>query len=315
MQNNLIEVRVVRKAIEAVDICSLELASVSGEPLPPFSAGAHIDLHVGGFVRQYSLINTPSERNHLVIGVKLEPASRGGSRSLHESLRVGDSLTVSAPKNHFSLISGEGGVLIAGGIGITPILAMGAALKSADLPCALHYFVRGSEHVAFTDRLADLGEVKLHTGLEAGAVADAIDAALIDAGAEHHIYVCGPRPLIDLVTARADQRGISKTRIHFELFANEVSHDSDKAFRVRLQSNGIEFSVPPGLSLSDALKVRGVAINTSCEQGVCGTCRIEVLEGDPEHRDVYLNDEEKNSRHCLMPCVSRSRSELLVLNL
>ncbi|VVN17716.1 Flavohemoprotein [Pseudomonas fluorescens] len=299
----------------AEEIAGFKLALPDGEHLD-FEAGAHLDVHTpNGLVRQYSLVNAPDERDHLVIGVKLEPASRGGSRSLHESLQVGDSLTVSAPKNHFRLVPDVGGVLIAGGIGITPILAMSTALQHAGLPYALHYFTRSKEHVAFTDRLAGLDGLKLHTGLAVDATRDEVDRALREIGSDGHIYVCGPRPLIDLVCERASSIGIASAHVHFELFANEVSHDTDQPFRVRLQASGTEFVVPAGVSLADALKAHGIAVDTSCEQGVCGTCRIAVIDGDPEHRDVYLNEDEKQSRRCLMPCVSRSRSELLVLDL
>jgi len=311
----LIRTTVAARWNTAEDIAAFKLALPVGERIE-FDAGAHLDVHTpNGLVRQYSLVNAPGERDYLVIGVKLEPDSRGGSRSLHASLQVGDNLTVSAPKNHFALVPNEGGVLIAGGIGITPILAMGAALQHADLPYSFHYFVRGKEHVAFADRLAELDGLQLYTGLAMEKMAGAVDSALIAAGEKHHVYACGPRPLIDLVRERALAHGIAETRVHFELFANEVSHEGDKPFRVRLQTSGAEFVVPAGVSLSDALKVHGVSIETSCEQGVCGTCRTGVVDGEPEHRDVYLNENEKQSCRCLMPCVSRSRSELLVLDL
>ncbi|MES2257398.1 MAG: Rieske 2Fe-2S domain-containing protein [Pseudomonadota bacterium] len=306
---------VAARRTTAEDIVAFTLALPAGESVD-FEAGAHIDVHTpGGVVRQYSLVNAPGERDRLVIGVKLEPDSRGGSRSMHAALQPGDSLTISHPKNHFPLVPGAGGVLIAGGIGITPILAMGAALQYAGLPYSLHYFVRGKEHAAFGERLEKLGGLQMHTGLAVEQVTAAVDAALADAGNARHIYACGPRPLIDLVQARARLLGIASERVHFELFANTVAHERDEPFRVRLQSTGAEFQVPAGVSLSDALKEHGVAIETSCEQGVCGTCRTGVIDGEPEHRDVYLNEQERQGRRCLMPCVSRSRSSLLVLDL
>lgn len=298
----------------ADEIAAFKLALPEGERFE-FEAGAHIDVHTpAGLVRQYSLANSPLERDHLVIGVKLEPASRGGSRSMHASLKVGDSLTVSVPKNHFSLVPGVGGVLIAGGIGITPILAMGAALQGSGRSYTLHYFTRSKAHVAFADRLGQLSGLQLYTGLAVDETRAAVDAALHEAGGRH-VYVCGPRPLIDLVRERAAANGLADADVHFELFANEVSHSDDKPFRVRLQNSGAELVVPAGVSLAEALKAHGVGVDTSCEQGVCGTCRTGVIDGEPEHRDVYLTDAEKQSRHCLMPCVSRSRSELLVLDL
>lgn len=314
-KRTLIRTIVAERWNTAEDIVALKLKLPEGEHLD-FEAGAHLDVHTPtGLVRQYSLVNSPDERDRLVIGVKLEPASRGGSRSLHESLQVGDSLTVSAPKNHFSLMPGQNSLLIAGGIGITPILAMGAALQKDNRPYALHYFARSQEHVAFADRLAELAGHKLHTGLSIDATRYAVDQALREAEPDSHVYVCGPRPLIDLVCERAAANGVADANVHFELFANEVSHEGDQPFRVRLQTSGAEFMVPAGVSLADTLKARGIAIDTSCEQGVCGTCRTGVIDGAPEHRDVYLSEEERQSNSCLMPCVSRSRSELLVLDL
>lgn len=314
-KRTLIRTIVAERWYTAEDIVAFELKLPEGEHLD-FEAGAHLDVHTpNGLVRQYSLVNSPGERDRLVIGVKLEPASRGGSRSLHESLQVGDSLTVSAPKNHFGLMHDQNSLLIAGGIGITPILAMGAVLQKGHRPYALHYFARSQAHVAFADRLAGLDGHLLHTGLSAEATRDAVDQALREAGTDSHVYVCGPRPLIDLVCERAPANGIAEANVHFELFANEVSHEDDQPFRVRLQTSGAEFMVPAGVSLADTLKARGIEIDTSCEQGVCGTCRTGVVDGEPEHRDVYLSEEEKQSKRCLMPCVSRSRSELLVLDL
>lgn len=299
----------------AEDIVAFRLALPDGAHVE-FNAGAHIDVQTpAGLVRQYSLVNAPDERDQLVIGVKREAASRGGSRSLHDSLRIGDALTVSAPKDHFKLVPGEGGVLIAGGIGITPILAMGLALHHAGLPYRLHYLARSAAHVAFEDRLGKLSGLQLHTGLTADGSREAVDEALHKAPPASHVYVCGPRPLVDLVRERAAAIGMAEAHVHAELFANEVSHDTDQPFRVRLQRSGVEFVVPVGVSLADALKARDIAIDTSCEQGVCGTCRIAVVDGEPEHRDVYLTDDEKQSRRCLMPCVSRSRSNLMVLDL
>ncbi|WP_233835553.1 Rieske 2Fe-2S domain-containing protein [Paraburkholderia sp. ZP32-5] len=311
----LFQATVTRRWTAAQDIVAFSLAPPAGRPIA-FDAGAHIDVCTpSGLTRQYSLVNTPDERDQFVIGVKLEPSSRGGSQSLHDSVRVGDVLTVSAPKNHFRLIQGKGGILIAGGIGITPILAMGSALQHAHLRYALHYFARGDEHIAFRDRLSNLSSAHIHTGLDVDGTRNAVDVALSKATPGADIYVCGPRPLIDLVRERAACNDALGLKVHFELFANQVSHSTDKAFKVRLRRSAMEFTVPAGVTLADALKARGIPTSTSCEQGVCGTCRTAVCDGEPDHRDVYLSDQERNSGTCLMPCVSRSRSELLVLDL
>jgi ferredoxin-NADP reductase/nitrite reductase/ring-hydroxylating ferredoxin subunit len=306
---------VERRWDSAADIMALKLRLPEGYPLA-FQAGAHIDVKTpAGVVRQYSLVNAPGERDGLTIGVKLEPASRGGSRSLHEQVAQGDLLEISAPKNHFRLLPGQGGLLIAGGIGITPILAMGQQLEQQHLPYALHYFTRSRAHAAFAERLEALAGLRLHTGLSVDETRAAITEALQLASLDTQVYVCGPQALLELVRELAQARDLAEAQVHFELFANEVSHADERPFKVRLQQSGVELPVPAGRSLAEVLKEHGVALDTSCEQGVCGTCRVGLIDGEPEHRDVYLTEQEKNSRTCLMPCVSRSRSELLVLDL
>ncbi|QBR01221.1 Rieske 2Fe-2S domain-containing protein [Paraburkholderia pallida] len=306
---------VLRREVTAQDIVAFELSAPEIASLP-MEPGAHIDVQTpAGCVRQYSLVNAPGERERFVIGVKRESASRGGSRSLHDALEVGATILVSPPKAHFRLVEGAPAVLIAGGIGITPILAMASALQHAGVPYRLHNFVRSREHLAFASRLAGLSHVQLHTGLDTARTAEAARHALRDAMAGAHVYVCGPRPLIDLARENAHAMGFPDSHVHFELFANEVSHAGDQPFRVRLQRSGEEFVVPAGVSLADAIQARGVAVPTSCEQGVCGTCRVGIAQGEPEHRDVYLSSEEKERGHCLLACVSRSRSDLLILDL
>lgn len=311
----LIEARVRARWVTAEEILAFELVTEGGGHIG-FEAGAHIDVHTpSGLVRQYSLVNTPDEREHLVIGVKRESESRGGSLSLHETLAVGDLIKISWPKNNFPLVTGKGALLIAGGIGITPILAMASQLQQSGLSYSLHYYTRSQAHAAFTDRLESLSAVHLHTAFDPQQTLTSIEVAMRAASAEMHIYVCGPRPLVDLVQELASVIGFPAGQVHFELFANEVSHVDDRPFRVRLARSQDEFEVPVGVSLAEALQAHGMIVDTSCEQGVCGTCRTIVLEGEPEHRDVYLSEEERQGQRCLMPCVSRSHSELLVLDL
>jgi ferredoxin-NADP reductase len=268
-----------------------------------------------GFKRQYSLVNTPEERNHLLIGVKLEPASRGGSRSIHDEVVIGQTLRISPPRNNFRLQPQGAAVLIAGGIGITPLLAMGATLQAQARHYELHYFVRSEAHVAFPERLHLLRHNCIHTGLAPEQTRDRLRIILQKVDAITHLYVCGPKPLIDLVIDLAAHAGIGEERVHYELFTNQTAPDPGRPFRVRLQRSGEEFEVPSTVSLAEALKARGIAIDTSCEQGVCGTCRTAVVDGTPEHRDLFLSREERSRNDCLMPCVSRSNSDLLVLDL
>lgn len=306
--------RVVARQLTGGEVLALTLRT---EAQPPhFEAGAHIEvLTPNGFKRQYSLLNGPDERDHLLIGVKLEPTSRGGSRSLHEQVTVGDTLKISAPKNLFRLHPDAPALLIAGGIGITPLLAMGATLQARKSTYELHYFVRSEALVAFPERLHQLRHSCLHTGLTPEQTVDRLQLLLSNVDAATHLYVCGPGALIDAVLALAARLGITEERVHHERFTNPQVPVAGRAFRVRLQRSGKEFEVPGEVSLADALKAQGIALDTSCEQGVCGTCRTAVLDGLPEHRDLFLNEEERQRNDCLMPCVSRSHSNLLVLDL
>ncbi|WP_233836850.1 Rieske 2Fe-2S domain-containing protein [Paraburkholderia sp. ZP32-5] len=297
------------------DIVELRLALPAGVELP-FEPGAHIDVHTpAGFVRQYSLLNAPHERREFVLGVKREPQSRGGSASIHDQVKHGDTLTVSAPKNHFGLSPAKGACLIAGGIGITPILAMAQSLQAQKRPYRLHYFARSTAHVAFSDRLDKLNAVEHHCGFDPAQTRLALAQLFVALPANHDVYVCGPKPLIDCAIELARNAEIAASRVHVERFANDVETSNDRPFRVRLAKSGTELSVPAGVSVATMLRTHGTPIDTSCEQGVCGTCKIGVLDGEPEHRDVYLTDAEKASGRCMMACVSRSQSALLVLDL
>lgn len=303
------------RAIDAVAEGILSFELLPEQPLN-FEPGAHIDVHTpSGLVRQYSLINAPNERGHLMIGVKRDPVSRGGSRTMHESVKVGDRLLISQAKNHFPLRTDKPAVLLAGGIGITPILAMGAYLQQAGTPYTLHYFARGQRHVAFAERLQALDGARMHLGLNPEQTRISLEKALREALDGSHLYVCGPEPLIKLTQQLATEQGIAEERVHFELFANQSIVADRHPFHVRLERSGEEFEVPAEVTLAEALLLRGIDLETSCEQGVCGTCRVGVSGGEPDHRDLYLSEEERSSGRCLLPCVSRSRSELLVLDL
>ena len=319
---SLIPVRVVLKTHEAHDICTFDLRPVDGAALPAFAAGAHIDvLAPGGLTRQYSLCNAPSERHRYLIGVLREPASRGGSQAMHGLVHEGDVLHIRAPRNHFALAAGAThSLLLAGGIGVTPILSMAEHLAAAGGEFALHYCVRNAERAAFLERIRGGGfAARAHVHFDDGDAAQRADLARL-LGEPHpglHAYVCGPKGFIDAVVATATQRGWPQERVHREFFgsADTAPAATDEGFEVRLARSGQVVRVPRDRSVVQALAAAGVDVPVSCEQGVCGTCLTRVVEGVPEHRDLYLTPEEQALNDQFTPCCSRSKTPCLVLDL
>ena len=317
---NTIAVRIVSKTQEAQDIAGFELASEDGQALPPFSAGAHIDVHIAdGLVRQYSLCNDPAERHRYRIAVLRDPASRGGSQAAHERLSEGDVIQIGAPRNHFELGPADDYLLLAGGIGVTPILCMAERLAKTGARFDMHYCARSPERAAFLDRIAGAPfRDRVHLHFDSGAAGQKFDMAalLAQAGAGTHLYVCGPQGFIDHVAGSARGAGWAEHRIHFEYFgAAPQDASGDAAFEVRLASSGQTYVIPAGKSVCNALLEHGIDIPISCEQGVCGTCITRVLEGTPDHRDLYFTDEEKAANDQFTPCCSRAKTGLLVLDL
>ena len=317
---SMLQVRVASKEREADDICSIALERIDGQPLPDFSAGAHIDLHLrAGLVRQYSLCNQPQERQRYLIGVLRDPASRGGSQAVHDELVVGSVLQISAPRNHFPLVAASRSLLLAGGIGVTPILAMAEALAADGRHFDMHYCSRAPERTAFRQRIAAsnyAGQVHFHYDSAGPEQKLNLAALLAAADPETHIYVCGPGGFIEHVTGTAKAQGWPSAQVHFEYFgAAPVDSGEDRAFEVKLAASGKVIAIPAGRTAASVLMEQGVDIPVSCEQGVCGTCLTRVLDGVPEHRDVYLTDEERAANDQFTPCCSRARSALLVLDL
>lgn len=315
-----IEVRVAKRAREADGICSYELVPVDGAPLPAFDAGAHIDVHLAGnLVRQYSLCNLPGETHRYQIGVLRESASRGGSQAMHDHIDTGSVLTISAPKNHFPLVQAKRSLLFAGGIGITPILAMAEALASRGASFELHYSVRSPERAAFSERIAcSPFNDRVHFHYDSGPAAQKLDLAALLArpGPDTHVYVCGPQGFIDHVLGSARELGWPAAQLHVEYFsAAAVDASGDQAFDVKLASSGKVVTVPAGKTVIETLAGQGIEIPYSCEQGVCGTCLTRVLEGVPDHRDMYLTEEERAANDQFTPCCSRAKTALLVLDL
>lgn len=313
-------VHVRRITLEAQDICSFELVDVEGRELPSFSAGSHIDVHLdGGLIRPYSLCNDPSETHRYLIAVLREPASRGGSTAMHD-LREGQALRISGPKNHFALAeAAPHQLLLAGGIGITPILSMAERLAAIGASFELHYCTRSMARTAFADRLrasAFAGRVRLHR--DDGPAEQQLDlpATLASQPAGSHLYVCGPTGFMGAVLAGANVAGWSESRLHREYFAAAaVDNTGDGAFDVQLASSGALIRVTADQSIVAALAAAGVQVPVSCEQGVCGTCLTRVLEGTPDHRDMFLTAEEHARGDQITPCCSRARSPRLVLDL
>jgi vanillate O-demethylase ferredoxin subunit len=317
----MLQVKVLAIRDEAIDIRGFELGRADGERLPAFAPGSHIDIHLGeGLIRQYSLCGMPNETETYQIAVKREPLSRGGSKAMHESVHVGGSLFISEPRNNFPLRDTAGPtLLIAGGIGITPMLAMARQLQRSGREFALHYFSRSIAHTAFHATLSErqfLGKVSFHYALEVDAVRAYLRKLLWQRPTDGHLYLCGPRPFMDLVETTAAATW-PPDAVHLEYFAADPASLSGPrdSFTVRLARSGGEYLIPPDKSIVIALAEQGIEIPTSCEQGVCGTCLTGVLEGIPDHRDVFLMDAEKAACDKMTPCVSRAHSDTLVLDL
>ena len=319
---DLLSVRVSKKTVEAQDIQSFELADAQGAALPAFTAGSHIDVFLpAGLIRQYSLCNDPSETHRYVLGVLRDPASRGGSQAMHDAVNEGDVLQISRPKNHFALApEAKSSLLLAGGIGITPILCMAEQLAQQHAPFEMHYCTRERERTAFFERIGGApfaAQVQFH--FDAGAPEQKLDipALLANPEAGRHLYVCGPKGFINAVLDQAKAAGWPADQLHCEFFAGEDVKPlaGDGSFEVKLASSGKVITVAADTTVVKALADAGVEVLTSCEQGVCGTCLTGVLEGEVDHRDQYLTPEEQAANDQFLPCCSRAKSPLLVLDL
>jgi len=316
-------VRVAQKTVEATGIISLELVASGGESLPPFAAGSHVDVLVPGsnppITRQYSLCNDPHETHRYQIAVLLDPASRGGSVAMHQ-LVPGDIVQISTPKNHFELAhEAREHLLLAGGIGITPILCMAERLATIGAAFSMHYCARARERTAFYDRIAAAPyapSVQFH--FDDGPPEQQLDIAtlLADPASGRHLYVCGPKGFMDAVLGSARKEGWPEAQLHFEFFGAAVAPSADDvAFEVQLASSGLVITIASDQTVTQALAAAGVAIPTSCEQGVCGTCLTRVISGIPDHKDLYLMAEEQTANDQFLPCCSRSKTPRLVLDL
>ena len=318
--SELLRLRVRALTWEAEGILGIELVPLQRDAvLPAVQAGAHIDVHLkGSLVRSYSLLDEPGECRRYCIAVNKDAKSRGGSRWLHESLRPGDVLEVSAPRNHFALDeSAPASVLIAGGIGITPLLAMARRLTALGRPWVLHHAVRSRAHAAFAETLRALaesghGKVHWHFDDEAGGVLDvAAIVAVLPGGA--HVYCCGPQPM--LAAFEVATAALPRERVHLEYFAAKDAPATQGGFTVKLHQSGRNVPVAPGQTILAALQAAGIEPLYSCGEGVCGTCQVAVLAGTPDHRDLVQSDAEKAANTHIMICCSGSKTPELELDL
>jgi vanillate O-demethylase ferredoxin subunit len=311
---------VADKRLDAEDVCVFELAAEHGGRLPAFRAGAHIDVHLpNGLVRQYSLCGDPRDRRRYRIAVLRTDPSRGGSRTLHDDVRVGDKIAISAPKNHFPLARGAGrSLLFAGGIGITPIIAMADALARAGADFELHYCVRTPRRAAFAQQLmrsSYAGRVHFHYGEAAGGKRIDLPSLLADPDPRTHVYACGPAGFMDAVRDCALAQGWDPARVHREHFAAPAGAAPARPFDIRIASSGAIVHVAADQSALEALARHGIKVPMACGQGLCGTCLTPVLEGEPEHRDLCLDEARRARNDCMTPCCSRARGASLTLDL
>lgn len=311
--------RIRRKRQEADRIFSFLLEGEDGDPLPSFEAGAHIEVQLGALTRQYSLCNAPDDKGRFLICAQREDASRGGSRMLCEELGEGDTLSWRGPRQMFSLTDDKAPtLLLAGGIGITPLLAMAEQLAAVDTPFELHIFVRSAERLPFRDRLADASfaaSVFVHRD-------DAPDEERMDLrrvleeAQDRHLYICGPGGFIDLAVATAQENGWLEPRIHVERFSAGVRDTSNnRPYVIELARSGRTLDVPADRSALSVLNEAGCSIPTSCETGVCGTCVTPIIAGEADHRDVFLSPRERAEGRLFIPCCSRANSARLVLDI
>ncbi|MFE7066624.1 PDR/VanB family oxidoreductase [Microbacterium sp. NPDC057658] len=312
-QRLTLRVRAMRQ--EARDVLSLELDDPTGADLPAWEPGAHIDLRfANGVERQYSLCSDPDDRTAWRVAVLAESPSRGGSRYVHQTLRVGDPVTASGPINHFELIPASEYVFVAGGIGITPILPMAQAATRRGVPWRLAYLGSAGERMAFLPATQLVGGELL---LVRGDIDDRLDleAWIGTPTAETGVYACGPERMLDALEemSAAWPRGA----LHVERFQAKTFGESQGAesFEVVASRSDLVVTVDRGCSILEMLESAGIGVPSSCLEGVCGTCETAVVDGAPEHRDSILTPDERESNETMMICVSRSLGDRLVLDI
>ena len=321
MTNELLNVKVAKKTIVAKDVASYELVAADGSELPEFTAGSHVDVHLGdNLLRQYSLHNSPNEKQHYCLGVLRTPDSKGGSIAMHDQVNEGDNIQISQPRNSFHLIEdAKFSLLLAGGIGVTPIMCMAQRLHEIGADFEMHYCTRSLDRMAFHDFFANspfADRVTFH--FDDGAKEQLLDipGKVKDYSEGYNLYVCGPTGFMDAVIQNAE-KAWPVDKVHREYFSADpkAGHDDDGSFTVKIASTGKEYVIPTDQTIIEVLREDDIEIPVSCEQGICGTCMTNVLEGTPDHRDLYMTDAEKEANNKMTPCCSRALSDSIVLDL
>ncbi|MGF7188521.1 PDR/VanB family oxidoreductase [Robbsia andropogonis] len=320
-----IAVRVDQVIDETDDIRVFHISRVDGTPFDAYEAGAHVDVILPDApVRQYSLCGQPANRQTLCFAVKREAHSRGGSRAIHERLTVGSKIDVSVPRNLFRLSDGaREHVLIAAGIGITPLLSMAYHLLALpDSTFTLHYFVRSTAQAAFVPLLTSepfARHVVMHAGVAPEALDDELAKIFQRCGSDAHAYTCGPGAFMDHVMV-VGERTHPADNLHLERFSAEpapmvADTPAPGAFDVVLANSGQRVTVSAGTTIVDALAGIGIEIDTSCGEGICGTCIVDVVDGEPDHRDHCLSKAERAANKTICCCVSRAKSAVITLDI
>lgn len=306
---------------EPGNIIRLRLKAADGRPLPVFTAGAHLDLHLTGdgldLWRQYSLCSDPAQGGFYEIGVLRDPASRGGSEAVHRVALAGAALTVEGPRNHFPLTEDAARThLFAGGIGVTPMLSMAARLHRLGRDFVLHYCTRSKDVTAFRQMIAAApwGDRVIFHHDDAPETRLDLTRDLPRPDPGTHLYVCGPQGFMDWIIGAAEAAGHPVSHVHREYFASDVDGSGD-SFQVVAQRSGVTVTVGPQDSIAKALARAGVRIEVKCEEGVCGTCVTDVLAGDPDHRDRFLTQDERDEGCMICACCSRATTATLVLDI
>lgn len=320
MADNAQKLKVIARIDDRGDIARIRFAPETGGAILPYEAGAHLDLYLPDLDmwRQYSLCSDPAETGFYEIGVLKDPQSRGGSVKVHETAVEGAVFTVEGPRNHFPLDeSAEITVLLGGGIGITPMIAMAKRLHAIGKDFTLHYCTRSEGVTAFMDELKDCGfadKVVFHfDDMDAAQKLDLTRDLPVPA-ASTHLYVCGPQGFMDWVIDTAEAAGHATANVHREYFSADVDVTGD-TFEVECAESGVTITVGPDDTIAKALAREGIKIEVKCEEGVCGTCLTDVLSGEIDHRDQFLTEEEREDGDVICACCSRAKGPKLVLEI
>lgn len=286
--------------------------------LPPWTPGAHLDFDLGVVgTRSYSLIDWAGETkapHHYTIAVQREAGGDGGSTAMH-ALAVGDTVSVSEPKNDFELTAAEAPIyLLAGGIGVTPLISMSASLSADRRRFRMLYACRSKGVAAYADQLSGLGDAFTLHADDTNAI-DINAVAMEAAGTNAHLYICGPKGMIDAARSAAEAAGVPADHVHVELFSTPTTPTGDQPFEVEVQDTGQVFTIPPGQTIISVLNAAGIDLIYDCQRGDCGICQVDVIDGIPDHRDVVLTEAEKAKNDVMQICVSRAKSARLVLDL